>query len=707
MDPGSQAEASANPLASDDKCADTAELMRAAVPTPVRKPAPIRRSAWRFFAPIGIFVFTLMTFEPALEAGFVNWDDTVLVATNTAYRGFSSQSLSWMFSTSFAGHFQPLTWLSYAVDVALWGPDAFGFHLGNVVLHALTAVVFYFVARQLMVLGLGEPRAKWSDPFCLAATVSALLFAVHPLRAESVAWIAERRDVLGGLFCVLCVASYLRYAARPSALGPVEKVAGDKPPARGPSTSGLLAYFLAIVLFILSLLSKASAVTLVLVLVVLDFYPLRRLGRLRPPVNRATRYVWLEKLPFLVLGLLVGIRALMAQREAGALHSLGEYGLMSRFAQSCYGLTFYIWKTVLPAGLGPMYEIPDRGVLLGHMLWASLCAVVVVAVIVIQLRRRYPALAAALAVYVIMLLPVLGIAQSGRQLVADRYSYLPAMGLAVVAGVVLLQLIRGRWELGGRHRGPIGTLLASALVVVLAHQTFTQADIWQDPLSLWERGVRVSPNSSVANVNYADALARLARSNRSPEAVELYTRKSIHHYRKGLEIDPRDAIAWHHLAEQHLHLGQQDSAIACYIAGLKWNPNRRGAHLKLARLLIENGRPDYAVAVLRDGAKRTPGELDMIRYLAEVLATHPDDQIRNGMEAVKLAQGLTDASNGSDPIVLMTLATALAETGRFDQAVDIAGTALTIANKRQDERLIEELTVRLDQFTEGKPYRTE
>lgn len=419
-----------------------------------RATAACRASAWRFVVPSFLVLLVLLAFMPALDAGFVYWDDDDLILNNTRYRTLDAQSLRWMFTTFYAGHFQPLTWLSYTLDWALWKREPFGYHLTNVVLHALTAVAFYFVSRRLLSFTTGAGSTR-STPVVLSAALAASLFAVHPLRAESVAWIAERRDVLSGFLYVLAVGSYLRYTLRIRSR-----------PLFEPGHPGWLFYVSSVLLCGASLLAKASAITLPVVLLILDVYPLRRwtiwpadpakpgispalteslcgsassevLGS--PLQNQRHNRVWLEKVPFFILAVAAGVGALIAQKKTGVLYSYAEHDLWARFAQTCYGLTFYLWKTLWPTNLGPLYEIPPREVLFLDLLWGSLIAVPAVGFAAVRLRRRWPALMAALAVYVVVLFPVLGIAQSGPQLVADRYSYLSCLGFAVLAGAVLLR----------------------------------------------------------------------------------------------------------------------------------------------------------------------------------------------------------------------------------------------------------------------------
>jgi len=260
-------------------------------------------------------------FFPALRAGFVAWDDDAYLLANPNYRGLGLAQLRWMF-TSMAGHYSPLTWLSLGIDYVLWGMRPAGYHATNVLLHALAAAGAYVVARRVLAAAVGpEPRAALR----VGAVVAALVFAVHPLRVESVAWISERRDVLCGVCFVLAVLAYLRAV---------------EPDTRRPRAW----YWAAVTLAALALLSKAMAVTLPVILMTLDVYPLRRLGRGR----WTRREVWLEKVPFVTLSTAAAVLAVVAQRSLGALSDMSAFGVVDRLGLTCYALMFYAWKTLLP-----------------------------------------------------------------------------------------------------------------------------------------------------------------------------------------------------------------------------------------------------------------------------------------------------------------------------------------------------------------------
>jgi hypothetical protein len=299
--------------------------------------APDFLASW--LVPLFVAVLTLAAFFPALSNGFVNWDDDKILYDNPLYRGLGWDRLSWMFTTFLMGHYQPLSWLTFAIDYLLWGMDPFGYHLTNVLLHTANAVLFYFISRRLLgaALSVSAGAENWQLNF--SAGFAALLFAIHPLRVESVAWATERRDVLSGLFYFTTIYFYLRT---------VESV---QPSTRRRWLGVTVAAYL------LSLLSKATAIALPVVLLVLDIYPLRRLTG--SPLNwlkRESRAVLYEKLPFVILA--IGFAALLAQQITGALKPLEQFGVISRVFQAGFALMFYLGKTLWPIGLAPIYELP-------------------------------------------------------------------------------------------------------------------------------------------------------------------------------------------------------------------------------------------------------------------------------------------------------------------------------------------------------------
>lgn len=446
-----------------------------------------------------------LVFIPALFNAFVDWDDVVFLVKNSAYKGFGASNLAWMLTARMGGHYHPLTWLSYALDHALWGADPFGYHLTNVLLHAANAAAFFGLARRLL-------------PSRAAAALAALLFAVHPLRVESVAWASERRDVLSALFYLLTVRDYLD---------------GKK----GRS----------LVFFACSLLSKAVGVTLPLALLILDWHQKKPL-RLK------------DKTPYFVLAALAALVNAGTQSYNGALEGFAGYPLLHRLAASAYSLAFYVGKTLWPSDLVPIYEFPAS---LNPLEPRFVVSAVFVAAMAAAAARRRELLASWL-FYVVTLLPVVGLVRFGPQLVADRYSYLSCLPLALLAGAAI-------------HRRAF--FLAPIVVLALATLTWRQCRVWKDTDAFWVYVLSKAPDTAIAHHNVG---RRLDAQGRLPEAIAAYER--------ALAIRPRYALAHNNLGLALMRLQKLDEAERHYRAALEIDENYWEARANLALALGSRGR---------------------------------------------------------------------------------------------------------------------
>src|SRR5437870_8417724 len=366
---------------------------------PVALALPQGWGSW--LVPVLIALVTFIAFLPTLRNQFVDWDDFKNFLDNPYYRGLAWTQLRWMWTTHL-GHYIPLTWMTFGLDYLLWGMNPLGYHLTNLLLHAANAVVFFFVVLRILTRALPNPSER-GEALAVSAGVAALVFAIHPLRVESVAWATERRDVLSGLFYLVTILMYLRACERG---------------ARGRGS-----YWLSVAVFVCALLSKSMVVNLPVVLLILDVYPLRRLGGFVGWWSEPARRVYVEKIPFVLLAAAASAIAVIALSSVPAARSLAQLSVPGRLAVSAYGLSFYLWKTVLPMTLLPLYELHDVNP------WAppfllSYGVVPAVTALALILRHRLPGLPAAWLAYAVILIPVLGIFQNGPQIAADRYTYL-------------------------------------------------------------------------------------------------------------------------------------------------------------------------------------------------------------------------------------------------------------------------------------------
>ncbi|MCX5791226.1 MAG: tetratricopeptide repeat protein [Elusimicrobia bacterium] len=590
--------------------------MRGAPGTDPRKktPPPGGGSLPAWLPAAAVAAVTFAVFSGVLRNGFVNWDDDFNLLLNNDYRGLGWAQLKWMFTTFHMGHYQPLSWLTLALDYKLWGMAPKGYHLTSLLLHCANAAVFYFVSLRLLGLAApGRPDEKRGLLLC-GAVFSALVFAVHPLRVEAVAWATERRDVLSGFFYLLTVLYYLK-ACSP----------GEDAAARPKRLA------LAAALFFVSLLSKGIGVSLPAVLIVLDVYPLRRLpagaGQWPAPQYRA---VWLEKIPFAVLSLAAGVVGLAAQITTGAtlFLNIGEQpSLPVRVLQALYGAGFYVWKTLAPVNLLPLYERAYHSDALYWPIIITAAAVAAASVIFFLLRRRLPALLAVWGCYIATLLPVLQVVPFGPYIVADRYSYLACLGWALGAGWALSAGLRAAGASGAK------VLLAAALCAVagLGLLTRRQTGVWFSPETLWRHTLAGNPSSTIAHSNLGSILLdqqgkveeaaghfRLALRIRPDYAFVHYNYgnalcfqgrldEAIEHYRRTLQLMPDYANAYFNLGNSFIRKNQPGAAIGYYREALRLKPDYAEAHSNLAVALMITGDRAGAVGHFRAALKINPG----------------------------------------------------------------------------------------------------
>jgi tetratricopeptide (TPR) repeat protein len=494
-----------------------------------------------------VIVAVAVAFLPSLRGGFVLWDDDMNFVDNPSYRGLSPAHLRWMLTTFHGGQFQPLSWLSLGVDYTLWGMNPGGYHLTSLLIHAVNAVLVYvLVASLLREAGARDGRVS------LAALVGALFWAIHPLRVESVAWATARRDVLSGLFYLLAVLAYLR------AVGARRRAA----PWSGWFAAALAA-------FTLSLLAKGWGVTLPLVLLVLDVYPLRRLDGWRSVPGLLA-----EKAAF---GLIALADAAILARMLGqftAARSLADHGVLARAAQAAYGLVFYVRKTVVPLGLSPLYQLePHLDPWRPRYVACALAVAGVTAALVAGRRRRPWALAAWLT-YVAAVLPVLGTFQIGPQIAADRYTYLASLPAAVLVA-------------GAARRLPASVAgVASALVLAtLGVLTVRQTRVWHDTRALWEHALQVDPNNDFAELN----LGWESQSRNDLESAE-------RHYTAALRINPQFTFAYNNRGNVRQARGDTDGALADFGGAIAANPAYASPYLNRGTLRLSLGDPKAALA---------------------------------------------------------------------------------------------------------------
>ena len=506
-----------------------------------------------------VAALTLAVFLPTLSNGFVNWDDDRNFIENTAYRGLAPENLEWMWSTFLMGHYHPLSWMTLGLDFELWGMNPAGYHFTSALLHALAAGLAYLVFVQLIRLGRKEDEPSSQTRY--GAAFGALVFALHPLRVESVAWASERRDVLCAVFYLSTVWFYLR----------------------GRKVASLAA-------FAAALLSKVLAATLPFVLVIIDLYPLRR---------RLTPALLLEKLPYLALAIAAGVVGTGRYGEGpdGAPNAMGheEFHLALRLAMSAFALAFYLWKTFIPVGLYGQYVTSADPQPFDLPFIIAVVGLVVVAITAITLRKRYPGVLAAIAAYCITLGPVLSFLRLDRQnYVADHHSYLATLGITALAGAFLASRSRLIWPAGG-------------LVAGLALLSLLQIPVWKDSQTLWTHAVNGTPQSILAHNNLGRAYVESGDVSRALEefnrAVEIRPDYAHGHYNLAMLLMRQGDLA---AAERHF----EQSA-----AGLRSTQTLTD----WANCLLRQNRAQEAVELYQEAISYRPGFADAHHNLAIAL----------------------------------------------------------------------------------------
>lgn len=586
--------------------------MEAASPSIVRgQPIGVPTQAL-LWAAAAIAAMAIVVYWPVHNHPFIGFDDPGYVTENPRVKdGLTLKSVRWALTTNYFANWHPLTWIAHMTDVQLFGLNAGAHHLVNLAFHVANSVLVLFVFWKMT-------GAVWRSALVAA------LFAVHPLHVESVAWVAERKDMLSTFFWLLATWAYVAYVNRP-------------PPRKGR-------YVLVIVLFALGLTAKPMLVTFPCVLLLLDVWPLRRaeLGASPPAVWLRLLY---EKAPFFALAAASSVVTFLAQRAAGAVESLNRLPLSVRGANAIVSYWNYVAKLVWPGGMGLLYPYP-KTLPLTTVLTALLALTVISAIAVLTARKR-PYVLVGWLWFVGTLVPVIGIIQVGKQPMADRYSYLPSIGLFVVVAW-------GAWELLERVKigMALGWVVSTAAIALYAFLARQQVNQWKSGVTLWEHTISVTGDNYLAQNNLG---WDLFRENRSAEAIP--------HYLAALREVPKFAGAQTNLAIALSAVGRYDEAIPAYEEALRLEPRGYVIHGNLAFAYLHVGRIDDAVHRFKEAIKLKPDYVEALNGLGMTYARQGDMDaaIRQYNEALGYFSKFPEAHNN--------LGAALASQGKLDEAV--------------------------------------
>ncbi|MGD0261440.1 MAG: tetratricopeptide repeat protein [Verrucomicrobiota bacterium] len=583
-----------------------------------------------------LFLGTFAVFSRVLLGGFIHWDDDLNIYDNPRIQGFSAANLRWILTNcEYPPRYMPLSWLGWAINYQLGGLNPAGFHLTDLLFHAANAVLVFFLIQRLLLLatknalGGEQNRLVW---FCSA--LAAFLWAVHPFRVESVAWAAGRVYVQSFFFLMISVLCYLRCAAAPA--------------GKGRS----LFYWLSILAFIVSLFSYPIGVTLVVVLAVLDFYPLRRFKPGLAGLWDAAAYrIWLEKLPYALLSLLVLVATLLlraSNKRLGPPPSLELFGLGARAMQAFYVWAYYVWKPWLPFHLSPVYTTLLNFNPNAWPFWLSAALVVGTTVLLVRRRNQWPWALALWVSHLVLLVPVLGLTERPH-FPSDRYDYLPSLVWAVVIAAAL-------WRTSIRPRlFAAGAACAVGLALFWGTLSVRQTRVWHDSITLFNYMLRELGNHPYcADIHWRLGWV-LAREGKTDEAIR--------QYQEALRLNPGHAFAHNVLGVALVRKGQMDEAIRQYHEALRLNPDYAEAHYNLGVILVRKGQIDEAINQYQQAIRLKPDDALAHNNLGTALGRkgQMDEAVRQFQETIRLKPDFAEVHNN--------LGNALAEKGQMDEAI--------------------------------------
>jgi tetratricopeptide (TPR) repeat protein len=705
-----------------------------------------------------LVAITFAVFGQTAGFGFVNYDDDKYVYDNPVVeRGLTLKGAFWALTYRKIGHWHPMTWLTHMADCQAYGLWAGGHHLTNVALHAAAAALLFLALREMT-------GSLWRSAFVAA------VFAIHPLRAESVVWIAERKDVLSGVFFMLTLWAYARYARQPS---------------RGRYAAVALWYGL-------GLLCKNTLVTLPFVLLLLDWWPLQRVTLDEAGGGKvgATRLVALfgglvkEKIPLFLLSAGSCVATFLVPEK---LLDSARFPFLERLGNALVSYGIYLRQMVFPAGLAIPYPNPPNGL----PFWEVALALVLLAAIsicVLACWKKHPYLLVGWLWYLGMLVPMIGIIQISYYAHADRYTYLPQIGVYVA-----ITWLVAEWQVS---RAALGSLMAGVLALFMVC-AWRQTAYWKHNETLWTHTLACTSGNYIAQNNLGVVLLQKGRANEAifhyqkaleikPDYAEAHNNlgivlfeegrgdeaithfqsalqikpdyaegqynlgnalrqkgradEAVTHYQAALRIQPDFAEAHNNLGNALLQKGRLDEAVTHYQAALRIQPDFAEAHNNLGNALLQMGRVDEAITHLQKALQLKPDYAEahynlgnallqkdkvdeaIAHYqkalqikpayaatqnkLAWILATCPKASLRNGDQAVELAQKANALTGGENPTILHTLAAAFAEAGRFSEGVETAQRALRLAEVQSNASLAGQLRLEMKFYQEGGPFHT-
>jgi len=598
---------------------------------PRKIPIPPKRTIARYIpwylVAVVLAILVLSVYWQVGGHAFTNFDDGTYVSENPpVLRGLTLEGASWAFTTFHAANWHPLTWLSHMLDVQLFGLSAGWHHRMNVLYHLVNTILLFLVLWRMT-------GGIWQSAFVAA------LFGVHPLHVESVAWVAERKDLLSTLFWVLAMGAYLRYARRP----------------------GIGRYLPVTAAFALGLMCKPMLVTLPFVLLLLDWWPLGRFKptdssvpqSLRDYVPVFIRLVW-EKVPLLVMSAISCAITYLAQAKGGAVLQFEHIPFASRISNAIVSYVVYLWKTAWPSSLAVFY--PHPAIIHANVpAWEIAGAILLLcglSVIALREGHRRPYLAVGWLWYLGTLVPVIGLVQVGMQALADRYTYVPLIGIFIAVAWGVPEAI-SRWNFRRLALGVLG----GAVLLALSVDAWTQVNYWRDNVTLFSRAVAITDRNWLAMNNLAMSYDKLGQHQHA-----------IGYLQEALQITPNDTDAWYNLGMSYSKLGQQQQAIISYRESVRIKPDHAEALYNLGVSYSKLGQYQHAIGYLQEALRIKPDDAETWNNLGVccgILGQH-QQAIGYFQEAIRIKPDFTEARNN--------LITANGKLGQPQQEIRTHGT---------------------------------